>query len=240
MVNFYYIFLLLFFKFFFLNSQSIIVEYKIKIDSLYLKENKLNVNEIYYKHLEFQDLLNYELHANKNESIYYLKETSKKHIPSNLINIVTRSGGKGEFYTKFKDSISFNKKNFLGQLFIIKEKMPNWLITNETKKIDSVLVYKAIFEKQMDNGKKKYISKTTVWFAPSIPYSIGPKSLFGLPGLIMEVQEKEILICLSKITFLQEDLKINFQKKGIEMTDKEFNDYLIENSEDLLKSLIKN
>ncbi|WP_332911473.1 GLPGLI family protein [Algoriphagus boritolerans] len=47
---------------------------------------------------------------------------------------------------------------------------------------------------EMENVKDTI--RVTAWFTPEIPVSHGPESYFGLPGLILEVQNQgRTLIC---------------------------------------------
>lgn len=90
----------------------------------------------------------------------------------------------------------------------------------------------------MDNGKRKWDRITIAWYAPSMPYSFGPKNFSGLPGLVLELQENEVVLYLTKIEFLDSEAKIEVPDKGIKMTEKEYEKYLIENGENLLLNRI--
>jgi GLPGLI family protein len=87
----------------------------------------------------------------------------------------------------------------------------NWEITTESKKIDEYICYKALYNKKFiaRDGKEK-TTLITAWYAPSLPYSFGPKDYFGLPGLILELQEKETTFYATNIKFLSDD-KINIK-----------------------------
>jgi GLPGLI family protein len=53
--------------------------------------------------------------------------------------------------------------------------------------------------------------KVIAWYTTQIPYNFGPKDYNGLPGLILELQEDNLLIKASKIT-LQQKKKIVIKK----------------------------
>ena len=59
-----------------------------------------------------------------------------------------------------------------------------WELTNESKKIDSYIAYKA---KTTFRGRN-YIA----WFTPEIAIDAGPWKFHGLPGLILEVTDDEL------------------------------------------------
>lgn len=89
-----------------------------------------------------------------------------------------------------------------------------WEITTESKKIDNYLCYKAIYLLKFINRKKEEVSIPIIaWFAPSLPYSYGPKGYGDLPGLILELQDRRSTFYATNITISEEnELKINFPK----------------------------
>lgn len=97
-----------------------------------------------------------------------------------------------------------------------------WQITKESKQIDNYLCYKAFFVKTYigrDNKEKNITIEA--WFAPALPYSYGPKDYYGLPGLILELKEKETTFYASYINFCTEKMVIEFPK-GKTITDMEY------------------
>ncbi len=98
----------------------------------------------------------------------------------------------------------------------------NWEITTESKTIDKYLCYKAIYKYDYvarDNKTKTRI--ITAWFAPSLPFSYGPKNYNGLPGLILELQDWDTTFLATKIDLSDEVLKIEFPK-GKTVTQEEY------------------
>ncbi len=120
------------------------------------------------------------------------------------INITYFFAGGDNLYYHNRDSLNVLKSNTsLGKTFLIKNKLLNWKITKETKKIDDLLSIKA-FATSPTEEKTKIVA--TAWFSPSIPIGYGPMEYFGLPGLIIELK-------FSKMTFIAE--KINLQDKNV-------------------------
>lgn len=64
-----------------------------------------------------------------------------------------------------------------------KESNPNWILSNEKKKIDTFNCQKAT---TIFNGRT-----WIAWFTLDIPYPYGPWKLHGLPGLILEASDTE-------------------------------------------------
>lgn len=101
-----------------------------------------------------------------------------------------------------------------------------WEITTESKTIDKYLCYKAIFIKNYigrDNKEKNITIEA--WFAPVLPYSYGPKDYYGLPGLILELKEKETTFYASFIKFSDDKMVIDFPK-GKTISDVEYKEKL--------------
>jgi GLPGLI family protein len=97
-----------------------------------------------------------------------------------------------------------------------------WEITKESKQIGNYLCYKATQKVTFINRSGKEGSKEIyAWFAPSLPYNYGPKRYYGLPGLILELQDKAITFLLTKIELQKSDIVINFPK-GKTVSDEEY------------------
>ncbi|WP_346432227.1 GLPGLI family protein [Flavobacterium acetivorans] len=83
----------------------------------------------------------------------------------------------------------------------------------ESKIISSYLCYKAVLKIPFVNRKgEARVNEITAWFAPSLPYSFGPKHFYGLPGLILETTENKTTFLATKITFDSNEVKIDFPK----------------------------
>lgn len=97
-----------------------------------------------------------------------------------------------------------------------------WTILKDTKKIDKYLCYKAEYKKLITtrDGKEKAII-VTAWFAPSLPYSFGPKEFHGLPGLILELNDRYTTFLATKIELFDDEIKIDMPKGKI-ITQEEY------------------
>src|SRR5690606_35543538 len=121
-------------------------------------------------------------------------------------------GGNGIYYKNIKEKLKLVQTENLGQKIniIYDFNEYDWKITNETKKIDNYLCYKATAEVKEFNyiKNKEIIYRPYVWFTKDIPLPFGPKGLDGLPGLVLEaaVTEKIILFATN----------IDFNYKGKE------------------------
>lgn len=99
----------------------------------------------------------------------------------------------------------------------------NWDITVETKTIGNYLCYKATYVKNFigRDGKEKH-TPVTAWFAPSLPYSFGPKEYNGLPGLILEVVENKSIFYAANISIFEDKINEIEFPNGKAITEDEY------------------
>ncbi|MEM9075656.1 MAG: GLPGLI family protein [Bacteroidota bacterium] len=77
-------------------------------------------------------------------------------------------------------------------------------------------------------------SEITVWYTPDIPVSQGPGPYWGLPGLIMEVNDGRTAILCSKLVLNPEDkLKIEAPNKGKVVDQEEYDEILAKKMEEM-------
>ncbi|OJX50906.1 MAG: hypothetical protein BGO88_06820 [Flavobacterium sp. 38-13] len=196
----------------------------------------------------------YELSFNKTESVY--EEPAKLESPGGssgrVMVVKTTSSSDGKSYKNIKDKTVMSEEDFFGKEFLVSDSLPkwDWKLVNETKKIGNYTCYKAIavipvtkeamesYEKMKNKkseGKTQLFTPSepkektiTVWYTPEIPVSHGPAEYWGLPGLIMEVNDAKTVILCSKIILNPKDkVVIKIPKKGKKVTKKEY-DALIE------------
>lgn len=108
-----------------------------------------------------------------------------------------------------REFFQYNNGILVGENYELK----NWQVTNETKNIDKYLCYKALYNYEFIAMDKTINTRTiTAWFAPNLPFSYGPKNYNGLPGLILELQDKETIFLATKIELSGEEIEFNFPK----------------------------
>jgi GLPGLI family protein len=101
-------------------------------------------------------------------------------------------------------------------------KPKKWKITQETQKIGGYLCYKAI-DIESTNKKKKPVA----WFTPQISINAGPGKIFGLPRLILKIEEYRKSFTAIKIELNpKEKIKIKKPTKGKRMSHEEFKKFL--------------
>jgi GLPGLI family protein len=74
----------------------------------------------------------------------------------------------------------------------------------------------------------------TAWYTMDIPVSQGPEGYWGLPGLILEVNDGKTIILCSKIVLNSKDkVEIKAPKNGKEIGQKEYDETVIKKMEEL-------
>jgi GLPGLI family protein len=190
---------------------------------------------------------NYLLTFNKSECIFEEEQQLEKPKSGagEMSISVSISSSEGKKYLNAKDKTSSIEDEIFGKEFLIVEPIekPDWQLVDESKKIGDYTCFKAkllvpISEKQkkdyeeflkkeeikpslfkMQEPKDKII---TAWYTPEIPVSFGPNNYWGLPGLILEINEPELIILCSKVVLNTKGATIKVPNKGQKVSQKEF------------------
>lgn len=160
----------------------------------------------------------------------------------------------GLIYKNTKNKQLLEAKEFFGKKFLIKEDLeqPKWELGSETKQIGKYLCFKATMiqkstkfdlgsfrRKSAKKGAEKDSTKAikvtkeievpkeiliTAWYTPQIPVSSGPGEFWGLPGLILEInQGKTTVLCTEIVINPTEKAAIKAPKKGKQVGREEYN-----------------
>ncbi len=171
-------------------------------------------------------------------------------------------GSGGTFYKNTKEKTYTVDKEFMGKEFLIQDSLPKlaWKMESETKQIGGYTCFKAtaIREasqtdfrnfrmKKKEEEKKEATPKTnlmdeitlpkeitiTAWYSPEIPVSQGPENYWGLPGLILEVNDGKTTILCSKVVLnLKDKVEIKAPTTGEEITQKKYDETVIKKMEE--------
>jgi GLPGLI family protein len=182
---------------------------------------------------------NYVLSFNQTESTWK-KEESLGGGPATASagGAVFMVATSGEGSTLYKDAAGnyLQEQEMMGKEYLIKDKAEpfEWELSEETKKVGNYTAQKASFTKIVDSKRfstgmtemenVKDTLQVTVWFTPEIPVSHGPENYFGLPGLILEVQNQGRTLICEKIELnpTAEPVVIERPSKGKEISLEEF------------------
>ncbi|MEC3907649.1 GLPGLI family protein [Tamlana sp. 2201CG12-4] len=186
----------------------------------------------------------YILSFNREASIYKEDEVLEAPQTGGIRMMVISSQGSDILYKNIKEHRYTSQNEVIGKIFLIKDELKklDWTLTSEVKNIGDYTCYKAttkrmvaIVENRMRiNGDRDMYDDTDeepqmkevevmAWYTPQIPVSSGPARYYGLPGLILEVNDGEETIVCSKIV-LNPDKKVAIKEphKGKEINQEDF------------------
>ena len=163
----------------------------------------------------------FELKFNKVESIYSKIETLENENDNalNITDVLTESGIN---YVNLKTNERLNQKNAYGEMFLISGPINEWELCNEMKKINNFTCYKATTTKVIENKSGIKTISITAWYTPEINFSHGPLGYAGLPGLVLELEDGQLLIKASKLKFASNKINISKPIEGKKVTYEEF------------------
>ena len=181
---------------------------------------------------------NYVLNFNQYLSIY--QENQTINIDKETIdNSWSPYGIDLKYFKNLKSQKSIIQKDLLGKYFFIEDDLEKfeWQLLNQTRKIgdyncfsakliikpsqEEITNYEAElieYEKNKTNFMKPIIPEDkiiTVWYTTEIPVSMGPDKYWGLPGLILEVNDGKTITQCSKIILSGKEIKIDFPKENL-------------------------
>ena len=190
----------------------------------------------------------FNLSFNKEASIYKEEEALAPPQPSGVQVVVAFAGGSDILYKNTKDQRYTNQNDLFGKIFLIKDKLKpiEWKLESETKNIGEYTCFKATTtreqekrvggisinkEKDLDADEDKAPEMETItitaWYTPQIPVSTGPGNYYGLPGLILEVNDgTETVICSKIVLNPKNEIDISEPKNGKEVTQAEFDEIM--------------
>ena len=176
------------------------------------------------------------LKFDKSASLY--EEQQKLELPSqNQGPVQIRISPMGLLYKNLKEKYALLETELFSKEFLVSDSLKNWnwKLLPDTKKIGNYICYKAVSVQKitgpvkkddpsvtiLDAGRPKEII-ITAWYTPDVAVGHGPGKYWGLPGLILEVNDGETMILCSKLTLNpKEKFEIRIPKKGEKVTKAE-------------------
>lgn len=181
----------------------------------------------------------YTLTFSKTESIYKEVEQLQQGGFPGMDIFGTVMGTGGIFYKQVKDGRETRQLEFFGKQFLIKDSLESfdWKLGKESKTIGSYTCFKATAEievveksintnadtEEVEENEEKKMVTLTAWYTPQIPVNQGPDEYWGLPGLIMEVNNgSTVYLCSQVVLNPKEKVEIKEPANGEEVTKEEF------------------
>ena len=201
---------------------------------------------------------NYLLTFNKNEALFEEVVALEKPNPTQGgVSISVSMSGDGDKYMNTKDKISYTEEDIFGDEFVIKDSLPKiaWEISNETKIIGDYNCVKATYiepvskndleayeryQEKTKNGKPSFFEMKkpepqiiTAWYTSEIPVSFGPNGVWGLPGLILQLENENYIYFCTKVSLKNnEKIKIKIPNSGKVISKKEYEKKMQKQMED--------
>lgn len=190
----------------------------------------------------------YTLKFKGSESIYTEDEggVAPPAPASGGISIVI-SENKDIKYNNLTEERYTNETDLMGKTFLVKDslKKRDWKLVKEIKNIGQYTCFKAVYEKEIEewsmneNGeetKEKKMKTTTAWYTLDIPVQHGPDQYWGLPGLVLEVNDgKFSLMCTKVVLNPQEAIVIEEPTKGKLVGGEEFKKISEEKAKEMME-----
>lgn len=196
------------------------VQYGLKIGFDEGFSNAEGLKEYYTNAQKGAELVSFELVANKTASYFKMVEVIKNEEAKFATAF---SEASTSFYTTNGTSNKIKYVNsYLGEYRISYNDKTEWKLENESKYIDNYLCYKANSEQVVVNSEGTFKHLIVAWYCPSIPFSYGPKGYVGLPGLILELQVRNITWGATKIELSNVESIIEKPTKGKLITEEEY------------------
>ena len=203
-------------------SSNIIIYDTKEVSSLFKEKDAKEPGITMIKNAIKDNKVQFELAFNKTQSIYRLKGNLGTNDLSQKL-AQAYFGGVNIHYTDLSTNKNIFQCKAYGDLIIVPTETFNWQLTNESKKIGKYVCYKATTIKVNVNEKGSFNRQVTAWYTPKIATNFGPRGYHGLPGLILELQEHNLLFYASAIT-LNTSVKI-VEPKGHQMSADEFMEF---------------
>jgi len=158
------------------------------------------------------------------------------------------SGDADPFYTNSKEKKYLRESEIMGKQFLIEDSLiaSEWKLEKESKTIGQYICFKATrtrttTEQTFDSDSQEFTEvekeQTTIaWYTPSIPVQHGPDEYYGLPGLILEIQDGELSVLCSKIILNPKDeIIINKPSKGKKVNQSRFDEIQKKKNDEMME-----
>lgn len=214
------IFLFFSFNLLVFSQKNTLIKYSVKIANEDIFKDNQFLRQSFDKAISDSKSLKFELICKDQNSFFYnieeLPSGDKLTFNKSSLLFVNYTG---EIYQD-KDSL-YRYSNILNNNTYVKSfGRTNWVLENEKKIIDGYECYKATSEYIVKNIKGEFRHPVIAWYCPQLPFSFGPKGYYGLPGLILELQERNVTFGVETIEFNSEkDFVIN--KKTMKILNEE-------------------
>lgn len=200
------------------NIKSVTIEYQEKrvVNEEKIKNLPESMQQVVRAKAKWQSAI---LTHNEEGSYYMLQnKIEDKTVTVSATEKKTIKFGQKIYFNDFKANNSFKEIRMYDENVIIKDKLNkyNWTLLQETKTINNIECKKATTVN--DKGRK-----VVAWYTDKFGITNGPQGYYGLPGLIVYLDDGKYLFKMNKVSF--SDKKITLlkpSKDGNVVTQKEY------------------
>jgi GLPGLI family protein len=222
-------------------NKNVSVKYSVKIyDEEIMKNIDQEFRKMFVEAMTTANLLTFNLIISESGSKFYEESILSTTDEDSFMKSSTLFSGYNGITFQYFNNLYFDKKT-LGSGIMVKEPLKsNWVLHDETMLIDNYLCYKATNIDRVDNGAKKIFNHPVVaWYCPELPYSYGPNGYSNLPGLILQLQVRNVVFAVKKIDLNSDsDFDASFLKTVKTISLEELNKKIIDEMQ-LLKNSIR-
>lgn len=216
-------------------------------------EQKSMINERLKNQFERTYILTFE----KKASTYTLEKSLDNPSSSSGGMQMIMIGGPGSSGTLYKNTQTQNfsdEQELFGKQFLIKDKLEklNWRLEDESKIIGKYLCFKATAIREVENPDLPFENieseihydsipltikrTTTAWYTTDIPVNHGPDEFWGLPGLILELNDGDNMQYICNKIVMHSKNDISEPTKGKIVSQKEFEKIRDQKMEEMRKN----
>ncbi|WP_299679434.1 GLPGLI family protein [uncultured Dokdonia sp.] len=174
----------------------------------------------------------------------------KPQAPSTSGISIVLSGNSDILYQNIKDQTYTQQSDLMGKQFLVEDKLekPEWKLEKETKNIGQYTCFKATLTEEVEersfksvNGEGeeevKTVEKvTTAWYTLDIPVQHGPDDFWGLPGLILEVNDgKMAMMCTQVVINPKDGVALEIPTKGKKVSEAEYEKISEEKAKEMME-----
>ncbi|MFT5890412.1 MAG: GLPGLI family protein [Dokdonia sp.] len=193
----------------------------------------------------------YTLSFNEAEAIWKEEVAlDKPQAPSSGGISIIVSGSSDVLYQNIKEQAYTQQNDLMGKQFLIEDTLekPEWKLEKETKNIGQYTCFKATLTEEVEersfhnvNGEGEEEVKmaekiTTAWYTLDIPVQHGPSEFWGLPGLILEVNDgKMAMMCTQVVINPKDGVTIEIPAKGKKVDEATFEKISEEKAKEMME-----
>jgi GLPGLI family protein len=171
-----------------------------------------------------------QLYFTEETTLYNNLKEEPKESKTNGNMITMFSNPDNKTYINQLTNAVVEQKEFMGKMFLINDtlKKINWKITGETKLVLNYPCIKASYNDSTESLE--------AWFTTEIPISIGPEMYGQLPGLILEVNDKNSNRTTRAIDVIYKEIEPNnlpIPSEGKKVSRKKFDEIVQKKMEEM-------